>query len=319
MSAARGHSPVTVPSRGCAGALPVEGAIFAGRYRIEQRIAEASRSAVYEAEDIVAGELVAIKTLPQEPHEREILPGGRVAYSELRRWIQLEGRALEMIDHPGVVALRQHGASDEGAPFLALELLRGEPWSETIEQSGPQPLEAVARVAVEACAALGAVHRAGIVHRDVKTELLVLLDDGCVKLIDFGLARLPNEADVVPSYIAVGTAEYMSPEQWARAAPEVDRRADIFSLGVVLYEALTGQLPFTGTDPQRTARAILWHPPQVPLREARPDLPPPVVELVDAMLEKNPADRPRDCDEVRDVLERFALEPSPRCGAIHPA
>lgn len=252
---------------------------------------------VHEAADVTTGERIALKTAPIE----------RSNGAELALRVQLEGLALARIDHPGVVALRDHGASADGVPYVALELLLGETWEDELERGGPQPLGRAARIAADLCGALDAVHRAGVVHRDIKPEHVGVCAGGGVKLFDFGLALLPSgEADWFPPYLTVGTPEYMAPEQW-RADP-LDHRADIFALGVALFEALTGELPFTASRPEAFGRAILWHAPRR-ARALRPDLPRSIDELLDAMLAKPRSDRPRRSGEVAAVLERFA-EPS---------
>jgi serine/threonine protein kinase len=300
MPDARGHSsPSTSRHRGVAGTFACEGDLFAGRYQVKRRISDPSMGMVHEAEDTATGEIVALKTVPS----------GRADNPELALRLQLEGLALAMIDHPGIVELRHRGVSDEGEPFVALELLYGELWSAEIERSGPQPLERAARIIADVCTTLDAVHRVGILHRDVKTEHIALLDDGRIKLIDFGLARLPGgEADWFSEHMTVGTPEYMAPEQWTSG--DVDRRADIFSLGVVLYEALAGHPPFTGATPHEIARRARCDTPEDRLPELRPDLPKPIITLLSAMLAKSPRKRPRSCGEIRNELERFMSGPS---------
>ena len=308
MSAARTSSS---PPRGAAGTLPpdallsgaaVPSALVAGRYRVVARIdglfaasSEPPMAVVYEAADTATGEHVALKMAASEPPDRR---------DEFSFRLQLEGVALTMLESRQIVALRDHG-TDDGTPFVVLELLRGETWREEIECLGPQPIGRATWIASEVAAGLEAVHRAGIVHRDVKPENVFLLDDGSVRLFDFGLAKLlEGEDDWLPGYLTLGTPEYMSPEQWQ--SPDVGPGTDIFALGASLYEALTGLPPFaTRAEALRAGRA--GAPPRA-ARTMRPDAPKPLLTALDAMLTTQRASRP-SAEEVRQTLERFAERP----------
>ena len=255
---------------------------------------------VYEAMDIRTGERVALKMPASAPPDRR---------DEFSFRIQLEGVALTMIEDRRIVALRDHGTTDDGTPFVVLELLRGETWHQEIEDGGSQPIGRAAWIAAEVAAALETVHCAGIVHRDVKPENVFLLDDGSMRLFDFGLAKLlEGEGDWLPCYLTLGTPEYMSPEQWQSA--DVDHRADVFSLGASLYEALTGVPPFASREALRAGRA--GAPPRA-ARTMRPDAPKPLLTALDAMLTTQRTSRP-SAEEVRQTLERFAEPPLSAAG-----
>ncbi|MCC6878132.1 MAG: serine/threonine protein kinase [Sandaracinaceae bacterium] len=280
------------PTHGRARTLVRARALVGERYRAVRRLSgrQPSMGIVYEALDTVTGERVALKSASPKRNRGE---------RELR--LQLEGIALARIDHPNVVALRAHGQDPRRGPYLALELLEGEPWGARIRREGPQPFEAIARIGVGVCDALEAIHRTGVVHRDLKTEHVWLCADGSVRVFDLGLALLPSGEPWLRRGYVVGTPEIMSPEQW-RDEP-LDERSDLFSLGAVLFEALTGRSAFPGANPPEIADVVLHHDPFTRLLNLRPDVPLPWAMLVNRLLIKERRRRPARARDVREALE----------------
>jgi len=222
------------------------------RYRVLSKLGGGGMGVVYEAEDLELGRRVALKFLPDE------VEAGSKALERFRR----EARAASALNHPGICVL--HDIDEhEGRPFLVLERLEGHTLAELLHD-GPLPVERVVELCDQIADALDAAHRAGIVHRDLKPANLFVTQRGQVKILDFGLARIatgsadstgsgtPADAPTIvdprltETGAVVGTVAYMSPEQ-ARGQM-LDARSDLFSLGIVLYEATTGRLPFAGSS-----------------------------------------------------------------------
>jgi TolB-like protein/tetratricopeptide (TPR) repeat protein len=259
-----------------------------GHFQIVARLGAGGMGEVYRAHDTHLGRDVAIKVLPAESaadHER------------LRRFEQ-EARATAALDHPNILAIHEVG-SHEGRPYLVEELLEGESLRAPL-QGGALPPRKVIELAVQVCSGLAAAHEKGIVHRDLKPENVFVTKDGVVKILDFGLARLkePETGDQQPRASAVltetrpgtvlGTPAYMSPEQVR--GQSLDHRSDIFSLGIMLYEMLSGQQPFARDTAADTVSAILSKdPPPLPARER--EMPAALPGVVSQCLEKRPEDR----------------------------
>ncbi len=266
-----------------------------GHYRIEAQLGEGGMGVVYRARDLSLNRPVAIKFL-----------SAQVADEEHRRRFQQEAQAASALNHPHIVAVYEAGTY-EGRQYLVTEYVEGttlREWGKT----GPtarQTAEMLAGVAD----ALACAHEAGIVHRDVKPENILVAKSGYAKLTDFGLARVgvggrgsgTGEADLTRTAAILGTVPYMSPEQiGGRGA---DGRSDIFSLGVVLYEVLAGERPFTGKSDVDVLHAIL-HSPAPSLGERRADLPAELRMVVEKSLEKEPGERYQSMREVAVDLKR---------------
>ncbi|WP_344407349.1 protein kinase domain-containing protein, partial [Dactylosporangium fulvum] len=194
-----------------------------------------------------------------------------------------EARTVARLAHPNIVAVHDVG-TDDGVPYLVMELVEGRSLAEALA-GGPLAVREVARVGTQVCDALAAAHAAGVVHRDVKPANILLSATGHVKVCDFGIARLPGAAQVhlTASATALGTTAYMAPEQ--AASGQVDARADLYALGCVLFEMLTGRPPFTADTPVR----VLWqhvHEQPAPVSALRPGVPPELDALVAALLAK---------------------------------
>jgi tRNA A-37 threonylcarbamoyl transferase component Bud32 len=238
--------------------------------------------AVYRARDNVLDRPVAVKTLATD-----------ALGNEARRQLLAEARAAARLNHPNIVSLYDAGES-EGEAYIVMELVDGR----SLHEQPPTTLEGIYGVGRQICQALAHAHAAGIVHRDLKPENVVVTGDGRVKLLDFGLAR-PIASRLTADGGIRGTVFYLAPEQAMGKA--VDVRADLYSLGVMLYELSTKRLPFTADDPLAVVTQHL-HAPVVPPRTIRPDLPAMLDHLIVTLLAKQPEDRPADALAVDRVL-----------------
>jgi eukaryotic-like serine/threonine-protein kinase len=207
------------------------------RYRIERQLAESAMSTVYEAEHVDLGRRVALKVLPKE----------RCNHPRFERRFRAEARALAALRHQHVVQLHDFGVSQDGRPFYAMELLNGETLRSAMD-SEPLPWRKAVNIAVELCSALSVVHEHRVVHRDIKPENVFLVRGGRSKLLDFGIAQMElgeqpsgDETEHSAALELIGTAEYMAPEQIGREP--VDERADVYAVGVLLYEMVARRLP----------------------------------------------------------------------------
>jgi formylglycine-generating enzyme required for sulfatase activity/predicted Ser/Thr protein kinase len=276
-----------------------------GQYRVVEEIGRGGMGVVYRAVHEGIGQAAAVKVL-----------GGERARdaATLRRFVN-EARAASLVEHPGMVKVFDFGETEDGAPFILMEYLAGEPLRARMERARSEGralsvVEAL-RVARQAAAALSAVHAMGIVHRDLKPEnLMVVADDEAaggerVKVLDFGIARISDDgATLTAPGVVVGSAAYMAPEQCV-GDDEIDGRADVYALGVVLYEMLSGAPPFRG-DFRALLGMHLYQQPR-PLSLACPELPEGVARLVHRMLAKEPSLRP-DMAGVVEALRRLEAE-----------
>ncbi len=263
------------------------GVLIADRYRLDEPLARGGMGAVWRALDTTLQRPVAVKLLALD---------GDAALIERFR---LEARAAARLNHPNLVAAYDFG-SHEGRPYLVMELVEGRSLSEELAALGPLEPGRAADIAAGTARGLAAAHRQSVVHRDIKPGNLMLGTDGTVKITDFGIARLIDE--ISPALTAtghvMGSGDYLAPER-ALGAP-TGPAADVYSLGCVLYEMLTGQPPFRG----RTAAAVAHShvaDEAVPPEVLRPGLPAPLVALVPRMLAKAPEIRPT-ADQVADWL-----------------
>ena len=258
-----------------------------GHYEIVELIGRGGMGEVYLARDQILNRPTALKFLPADYTQDK---------DRLRRF-QREAQAASALNHPNILTIHQLGDVD-GQHFIATELVEGETLRARLSRGLLTPAEAV-EVAIQVSSALAAAHKAGIVHRDIKPENIMLRPDGYVKVLDFGLAKLTEQHERtakpgvvdrldVSSGLFLGTVKYMSPEQ-ARGLP-VDARSDIFSLGVVLYEVVTGNAPFKGRDANDLIKSILEDVPS-PLTEYPPDLPEDLQRVLTKALAKDKSQR----------------------------
>ena len=253
------------------------GVQIAGRYRLARRIAGGGMGEVWRAHDRILDAPVAIKLLRAEYLEEPLF---------LER-LRAEARLAGMLDHRGIAAIMDYGEQDgpAGSAWLVMELVEGEPLSKLLARMGKLPAAQVLHIVGQAAVALQAAHDAGVVHRDVKPGNVLVQPDGVVKLTDFGIARAMGSIPLTRTGTVLGTAHYLSPEQ--ACGEPASPASDVYALGVVAYECLTGRRPFEGESPVQVALAH-QRGDFPPLPE---DLPAPVVGLVMRALAKTPAER----------------------------
>jgi Tol biopolymer transport system component len=264
-------------------------------YRILGHLGGGGMGVVYKAEDTRLERTVALKFLPPA------MTRDAVAKS---RFLQ-EARAASALDHPNVCTIYDIGELDDGQLYLAMPAYDGETLKKRIER-GPLPIEEAVDIAKQVAQGLAKAHRLGIVHRDVKPANLMLTGDGIVKILDFGLAKLAGSAGLTRAGFCVGTPSYMSPEQ---ARGEVDQRTDLWSLGVVLYEMLTGLLPFRAESDPGIVHALIHEDPS-PVARWRPDVPPELERILAGLLKKDPGDRYPTAEHVLGDLRMMGGPPT---------
>jgi serine/threonine protein kinase len=283
------------------------GTVLAGRFTLQSLAGRGGMGAVYRATDSLTGQPVALKLLHPSPNP------------DSSRRFSREAELLASLRHPGIVSYVAHGLTDTGLPFLAMQWLEGEDLSQRLARQ-PLSLSETLSLLRYATLALSAAHQHGVIHRDLKPSNLFLRhrDPEDVVLLDFGLARhnLPSTV-MTASQMVIGTPGYMAPEQVSHQAP-LTPAADVFSLGCVLYECLTGQPPFSAPHLVAALAKILFTEP-TPLRELRPELPACLQELLERMLAKQPSLRLPEAHALFEALEQLrsrlesesSLAPSP--------
>jgi hypothetical protein len=274
------------------------GRVLGGRYRLRSRLAAGGMGAVWAAEDAVLGREVAVKLLG------EALAGDRLAALRLRR----EARAAGRLAHPAIARVLDLG-EDGGRPYLVMELLQGESLDARLARAGPlAPADAV-RIVAAAADALEVAHRGGIVHRDVKPGNVFVTTGGDVKLLDFGIASAAGETALTGGDL-LGTAAYLAPERVL--GHDATPAADIYALGVLLYELLAGRPPFTGESGPALAMAQV-HARPAPLGAVAPQVPPALAAACASALAKDPAARPRSAAALAALLRStLTADPAPR-------
>ena len=264
----------------------LEGKIVS-HFEILHRIGRGGMAEVYKAKDLNLDRLVALK----------FLPAARSRDADARIQLIGEAKAASRLDHPNICTIYEIGETDEGALFIAMAFYPGDTLTRRI-QRGSLELDEALETAIRIARGLDAAHRNGIVHCDIKPANVMLLTDGGLKILDFGIARLTSASEQIES-AAFGTLPYVAPERVM--GREGDHRSDLWSLGVVLYRMLTGHLPFSGIDSEELAGAIRYHDPRPVSRQ---DIAMPRVQaLLDRALAKNPAERFNDSREMIRALE----------------
>jgi tRNA A-37 threonylcarbamoyl transferase component Bud32 len=295
---------MTVPARN------VSGEVIADRYELERLVGTGGMSNVYKAKDRLLERNVALKVL--HPHHSDD--------EEYVERFRREARAVAQLSHPHIVTVIDRG-EDNGQQFIVFEYVDGENLKQLVERTGPLPARRAVELALEVAEGLAFAHENGLVHRDVKPQNVLLTPDGNAKVTDFGIARsLDVEHGVTQTGTVLGTSNYLSPEQ-ANGQPTTPA-TDVYSLGVVLYELLTGNVPFPGENFIVIAmKHVSEQPPD--LVAQRPDLPMRLVAAVERALQKDPSSRfvsmAQFADELRQILagmaepdlERTFVGPSP--------
>src|SRR5919197_188594 len=265
--------------------------LFDGRYRILRKLGSGGMADVYLAEDQELGRQVAIK----------ILNDRHAADDSFIERFRREAKNAAGLSHPNIVSIYDRGEA-EGTYYIAMEFLDGRSLKELIVGRGPAPIKTAIDYARQILAAVGFAHRHGIVHRDIKPQNVLVGGEGRLKVTDFGIAR-SGASQMTEVGSIIGTAQYLSPEQ-ARGSP-VDQTSDLYSVGVVLYELLTGQVPFTGDTPLEIAMKHLSEVPRPP-SELRHEVPHDLDLVVLRALAKDPAERYQSADEMDRDLARVA-------------
>jgi serine/threonine-protein kinase len=266
--------------------------VFSERYELNHLIARGGMAEVYRAHDRLLDRPVALKVLFPE------LSVDRSFVERFRR----EAQAAANLSHPNIVPVFDWG-EDTGTYFIVMEYIDGRPLSSILKSAGPLSAERTADIGAHVAAALGYAHKHGVVHRDVKPGNVLITDDGQVKVTDFGIARAVNtEESLTQTGAVMGTATYFSPEQAEGLG--VDSRSDIYSLGVVLFEMVTGRPPFLGESPVAVASKHVRDNPPAP-RELNPQVPPTFEAIILKSMAKDPAHRYATAEELRADLVRF--------------
>ena len=279
------------------------GSLLGNRYRILEKVGSGGMASVYRARDTMLERDVALKVLHEVFSEEE----------DFRERFRQEARAAANLSHPNIVTVYDFGF-DEGQLFIVMEYVPGADLKTIIRRRGRFDVKSAIAIMVQACAGIGYAHRAGLVHCDVKPHNFLVTPDERVKVTDFGIARaLSSIRTEEQSDVVWGSPQYIAPEQAAGYPPSP--ASDVYSLGVILYELLSGTLPFMGSTPEELARLHLEAKP-IPLSEYVPEIPPALEQIVEKVLSKEPSARYRTADQLGRVLLRFGTEETPSAAKV---
>lgn len=268
---------------------PTTGVVFGSRYELVSRIAIGGMGEVWKANDVVIGRLVAIKILKEE----------YLGDPGFRERFRTEAKNAALVNHEGIANVFDYGEED-GSAYLVMELVPGEALSTVLEREKILPASRVLSIVAQTAAALHQAHLAGLVHRDIKPGNLLITPDGAVKITDFGIARLADQVPLTATGQVMGTVQYLAPEQ-AGGKP-ASPATDIYSLGIVAYEALAGKRPFRGESQVAIAMAqIKEAPPELPS-----SIPAPVRRMVMSCMAKKPEGRPRSAHDLAQAAQALA-------------
>ena len=258
------------------------------RYQLELKLGEGGMGSVYRALDLATNRDVAVKILRRDLAESK----------HARRRFAREARAAGMLNHPGIV--RTMDFVDDIRPYLVMELVSGVSLRRYIRRERPDSFRLLV-ITDELCDSLAHAHDRGVVHRDLKPDNLVVTPEGHVKILDFGLARvrIPEISHLTRSGSALGTCSYMAPEQ--AAGKPADERSDLYAIGIILYEALTGSIPFTADEPASILYMHVHEAPKPP-RSLNPDIPVEMERLVLQLMEKKPSQRPANARVLKSLV-----------------
>ncbi|HVG35114.1 MAG TPA: serine/threonine-protein kinase [Pyrinomonadaceae bacterium] len=283
------------------------GQTLADKYRVEELISQGGMGTVYRGTHILMDKTVAIKVLNPSLAADDVI---------VQRFSR-EARAASRISHPHALNVTDFGESQNGVVFLIMEYLRGKTLKEVVQGEGRLALPRVTEIIRQVCGALDAAHAEGVVHRDLKSDNIMLVDVGggdWAKVLDFGIAKIKEPVGTQDSALTspnliIGTPQYMSPEQCSQAA-ELDARSDIYSLGVILYEMLAGHVPFMGESPTAIMMKHLQEP-APSLMDERKDVPAAVGRVVARALAKRPEERFQSAGELSEALSKASEMAAP--------
>ena len=269
--------------------------IIGKNYEVVAKLGEGGMGVVYKAVHNLSGQEVAIKMLPPELSQDE----------NIRTRFINEARLLAKLDHPNIVTL--YNFLEEDMKFyLIMQFVKGKTLEEYIREKGKLSLDEAIRIFSQVCDALGYAHQMGVIHRDIKPANIMITSDMRVKVMDFGIAKLTGGTKLTATGIAVGTVWYMSPEQIRGA--ELDARSDLYSLGITLYEALTGRVPFNAQSDYEVRKSHVELPPPSP-RSIDGSLPESVEKVLMKVLAKNPDERYQSAQEFKKAIESMGSSP----------
>src|ERR671921_1010168 len=284
------------------------GQVLAGKYRIEEKIDEGGMGCVYRATHVLMEKTVAVK----------VLHPALAADDKIVARFTREAKAASRISHPHAINVTDFGESENGVVYLVMEYLRGSTLKDIVRSGGPMALERVVEIVRQVSGALEAAHAEGVVHRDLKSDNIMLEEAAgggdWAKVLDFGIAKIQqtqqsvHETDpgLTSPNLIIGTPQYMSPEQCSQAS-DIDTRSDVYSFGVIVYEMLAGHVPFTGDSATSVMLKHLQEPAPSILEE-RKDLPAGVGRVIARALAKKPEDRFNSAGELYDALNAAAAD-----------
>jgi eukaryotic-like serine/threonine-protein kinase len=281
----------TLAEGGSRSAEPQVGSLFAGRYEIQGVVGKGGMGIVYRAHDRDLDDLVAIKTL-----RSDAVSADPTLLDRFKQEIRLARR----ITHPNILRTHDLGEAN-GLRYLSMEYIKGITLKHLVESDQVLPTPVALRIAKQMCAGLAAAHEAGVIHRDIKPQNIIIEPTGGLKIMDFGIARLTEDRGMTATGTVIGTPDYMSPEQ-ARGLP-LDFRSDIYSTGVVLYELFTGTLPFEGDSPLAVVLKHVQETPPSP-QARNPKLDPKVSAIILKCMQKDPAARYQSVNDLYEALTR---------------
>jgi tRNA A-37 threonylcarbamoyl transferase component Bud32 len=308
-TAAVGPTPAAgTPSISMTGVTEIVGTTLSGRYQVTRKIGQGGMGAVYEATHTLIGKRVAIKVLLEKYAQREAI---------VKR-LKQEAQLAASIGNDNIINITDFGSTEDGRTFVVMEYLEGESMAECLSRETSLPEQRILRIAAQTASALAAAHAKGVVHRDIKPENIFLLkrkDEDFVKVVDFGISKSLRATDeqeekirLTQTGMVLGTPLYMSPEQ-ARGDDDLDHRVDIYALGIIMYEAASGRVPFSGNNYLSVISQVLNEEPK-PLREIRPELSEEFDAIVLKAIAKNRNDRYENATDMLADLNALIDDPT---------